>query len=283
MFTKLETFLVLCKTMNYRITAEQLHLTQPGVTKQIQYLENMYNTKLFIYEGGKLRKSDKCYILEEYAASLQYNYQELYSRMHEISPITLRIGATKTIGDYVIAKAVENYLSSREHRLSLAVDNTERLLTMLDRNELDFLAVEGVFNKSKYDYQLLREEPFIGICTKKHPFAGQPIKLEELLKETIILREKGSGTRSIFERQLVSLGYSLRDFHKTITISSFKLIKEMVLERVGISFVYKAVVDEDDRFASFTVKNITALHEFNLVYLKNTNAGKLANQFFDKR
>lgn len=53
MFTKLETFLVLCKTMNYRITAEQLHLTQPGVTKQIQYLENMYNTKLFIYEGGK--------------------------------------------------------------------------------------------------------------------------------------------------------------------------------------------------------------------------------------
>lgn len=36
---RLETFLTVCATMNYRKAAEQLHLTQPAVTKQIQALE----------------------------------------------------------------------------------------------------------------------------------------------------------------------------------------------------------------------------------------------------
>ena len=36
---KLLTFLTLCRTMNYRLAAEALHLTQPAVTKQIQSLE----------------------------------------------------------------------------------------------------------------------------------------------------------------------------------------------------------------------------------------------------
>ena len=35
---RLETFLTVCSTMNYRRTAERLHLTQPAVTKQIQAL-----------------------------------------------------------------------------------------------------------------------------------------------------------------------------------------------------------------------------------------------------
>ena len=36
---RLETFLTVCTTMNYRKAAERLHLTQPAVTKQIQALE----------------------------------------------------------------------------------------------------------------------------------------------------------------------------------------------------------------------------------------------------
>ena len=51
MDTKLQTFLTLCRLMNYRLTAEELHLTQPAVTKQIQSLEQIYQTKLFIYEN----------------------------------------------------------------------------------------------------------------------------------------------------------------------------------------------------------------------------------------
>ena len=51
MDAKLETFLTLCRVMNYRVAAEELHLTQPAVTKQIQSLEQQYGVKLFRYDG----------------------------------------------------------------------------------------------------------------------------------------------------------------------------------------------------------------------------------------
>lgn len=52
---RLLTFLTLCKTMNYRVTAEQLHMTQPAVTKQIQSLEKELDIKLFKYEKTGLK------------------------------------------------------------------------------------------------------------------------------------------------------------------------------------------------------------------------------------
>lgn len=54
---RLETFLAVCQTMNYRRAAEALHLTQPAVTKQIQSLEASYGVRLFSYDGRKLRKT----------------------------------------------------------------------------------------------------------------------------------------------------------------------------------------------------------------------------------
>ena len=57
MDTKLQTFLMLCQTMNYRLAAERLHLSQPAVTKQIQALEQLLHTKLFIYDGHTLHKT----------------------------------------------------------------------------------------------------------------------------------------------------------------------------------------------------------------------------------
>ena len=51
MDSKLRTFLMLCQTMNYRLAAERLHLSQPAVTKQIQALEQSLQTKLFYYDG----------------------------------------------------------------------------------------------------------------------------------------------------------------------------------------------------------------------------------------
>ena len=45
---RLETFLTVCATMNYRKAAEQLHLTQPAVTKQIQALEALYGAPFYL-------------------------------------------------------------------------------------------------------------------------------------------------------------------------------------------------------------------------------------------
>jgi DNA-binding transcriptional LysR family regulator len=268
--------------MNYREAAEKLNLTQPAVSKQIHSLENEYGVKLFTYDGRHLEKTEKCLILESYAQSLEYNYQEMQLAMKTQKKLPLRVGATKTIGDYVIAPAIMQYLEDPAHELSLIVDNTEQLLKRLDENSLDFAIVEGRFDKKKYQFRLFRKEPFIGIRAKQQSVKSKWLSgmtMEEILSETLIVREKGSGTRELFERDLEGMGYSLNSFSRVIELSSFRLIREAVKRGLGISFLYKAVIEGETGFEPFYADGIQREHEFNVVSLRQTSAKRYAEQF----
>ena len=276
---KLSTFLTLCSTMNYRRAADALHLTQPAVTKQIQALEAQYGVKLFSYDERKLRKTPQGEILERYAISLQYNDAELTRLLAEKPKTLLRIGATKSIGDYILIPEIRRYLEMPDNELYFTVDNTAHLLAQLEAGELDFVILEGIFDKRRYDHFLLRAEPYIGICAKDHPWSGKSVRLEELFSERLILREPGSGTRNILERELFQQGYGIEAFQSCVCISSFKIIRELVASGCGVSFLYEAVVKADAQFGHFFCPPLTGVHELNVVFLKNTGAGAYARRF----
>ena len=265
---RLETFLAVCQTMNYRRAAEALHLTQPAVTKQIQSLEASYGVRLFSYDGRKLRKTAPGSALVVFAISQRYQEQELERALHAAPRKTLRVGATKTIGDYILPPAICSFVRAPEHELQFTVDNTTRLLGQLEAGQLDFVVVEGIFDKRRYDSFLLREEPYIGICAAGHRFAGRRVTPEELLGETLLLREPGSGTRSILERELMQVSYSTAAFSRTICISSFPVIRALTAANCGISFLYEAVVRGSPEIGSFTCPPLTGRHELNVVFLQ---------------
>lgn len=274
------TFLKLCETMNYRITAEELNMTQPAVTQHIHYLEEEYKCKLFIYNRKKLEKTNQAILLEEYARSAYYNEIYLKRKIKSENKIKINIGATKTIGEFVIGEKIKKLVKNEKYDISLTIDNTEKLIKLMELNKLDFILVEGIFNKDKYGYRLYKKDEFIGICSKSHKFNGKSIKFEELFEEDIIIREEGSGTRGIFEQFLSENSFSLEFFKKKITINNFNLIKELVSANCGISFVYNSVVNKNDDIGKFYFKNKIE-REFNYLYLKNTAAKELVD-FFDK-
>lgn len=276
---KLETFLTLCSTMHYGRAAEALNLSQPAVSKHIQALESRYGTSLFTYSGRRLEKTRQGEILEQYAQSLRYNEENLLSQLHEETKVHLRIGATKSIGEYTLFPYIKRFLEKPGNQLEFVVDNTANLLNQLNQGELDFVFLEGIFDKRHYDWMLFRNEPYIGICPEKHRFCGKQVPISELFEERIILREKGSGTRKILERELANEGYNLNAFADQICISSFDIIKSLVGEGCGISFLYEAVIENDASLGRFTCPPLTGVHEFNVVFLKNTNAGETAKQF----
>ena len=277
---RIDTFFTLCECMNYRKTAEILHISQPAVTQQIHYLENQYGQKLFVYENRRLVKTEAAAILEQYARAAKLQQQDLLQKL-ESSPIhTLRIGATKTIGDYYLKEDIRRYLQSPDNALTLIVDNTEHLLRLLEENELDFSVVEGFFDKTRFDSILLRREPFVGICRKDHPFAGREVTMEELLQQTIIHREAGSGTRAILEQELRGYNESLQRFQRHICISSFNIILDLVKQGFGVSFVYNILADSDPALAKFSIRGETVVREFNVVYLKYADMGEKIRLFF---
>ena len=279
---RMETFLLVCDLMNYHKAADTLGLTQPAVTQQIRFLEQHYNCKLFDYKSHKLIKTEAAIVLEQYARAMRLTESHLKEQLISEEIIELRIGATKTIGDYFLPPYIHHFLEKKENALNLIVDNTSVLLHMLQNNQLDFAIVEGFFNKTNYDNILVRKEPFVGICKKDHPFAGKEISISEIFEETIIHREDGSGTRAILEKELSGYNESLQRFKRRICISSFPLILDMVKHGYGISFVYNVLADSDSDIAKFTFKEHQIVREFNIVFLKHANAKAYIRYFFDQ-
>lgn len=281
MDTRLNSFLVLCETMNYRRTAELLHLSQPAVTKQIKSLEAEYGVRLFIFDGRKLNRSKESFILESYANAQKANYENILKDLKLSEKGHFKIGLTKTIGEYVIFDQIKTYLKDHKGDLDLLIDNTSSLFSMLRKNKLDFLIIEGKFEKEKYDYKLLSKELFTGICSKEHKFANKEISFDQIFKENLLIRETGSGSRNILEALLDLQGKSIKDFSRLVTISSVHLIEELVRENLGITFAYEKFKAKNPDLASFKIKEITNYFEFNLVCLKGTNALYKAERFFE--
>lgn len=267
------TFLVLCETMNYTRAAERLCLTQPAVTHHIHYLEDHYGCRLFSYERKVLRLTEAGVKLREYTRSLAYNSRKVEESMMAPKPLSLRIGASKTIGEFVVASKVERFLRDYpEASFSLIVDNTQVLLRMLEAGKLDFVLVEGFFEGSRYETTLYRKEEFFGICPPGHRFAGRAISLTELESERILIREPGSGTRAIFEEALRRDNRTLKSYPNVATISDFSTIKSLVADGLGVSFLYAPAVSgelERGELVRFDLAGLPMSGAFSFVCLQD--------------
>lgn len=264
---RVNTFLTLYREMNYRKTAELLNMTQPGVTQHIHFLEKAYGTKLFQYDGRNLSRTHSADLLKQSIERMMAEEAALKTAFQDSGEYSLRVGATKTIGEFVILPMAAGFASKSENRLDLVIDNTEVLLSMLDDRKLDFALVEGTFDKNKYDHHLFKQEHFVGVCKKGHPFAGKCVLLEDIFAEPLLVREHGSGTRNILEQLLKYRSFSLDSFKKVMTIDSFAAIRHFIAQGIGITFAYQPIVDADERLAFFELEGITVVREFNYVYL----------------
>ncbi len=270
---RLTTFITLCDVMNYRKTASILNMTQPAVTQHIQYLEAHYHHKLFIYKDKALSKTAFCEQLELYAKGMAYQQKQFSESANKAElQRVMRVGATKSIGEFLIYDRIKQLCKSGECKLTFHIDNTTKLLAEINAMAIDIALIEGFFDKSKYSYRLIRKEEMIGICSKEHSFSGKEVKIEELIAEKLILREQGSGSRAVFEDMLKRHNYSTKSCKSVTEISAIRLIKELVREDIGISFIYKSAIAESDNLSTFTITGGVMEHEFNYVYLKHTTA-----------
>ena len=278
---RVNTFLALYDEMNYRRTAEKLNMTQPGVTQHIHYLENYYGVKLFEYDGHILSRTKNAERLKRYFDSIKAEEMEIRDGFVPKDTIHMTIGATKTIGEFVIVPEIRSFLQNPDHNLDLIIDNTENLLHMLGKAQIDFAIIEGVFDKSKYGYHLYKKESFMGICSKDHPFAGKTVTLEEVLEEDIVVREAFSGTRTLLNNAITERGFSLDNFKRCISASNFAVICDLVANNNSITFAYEPISRCRNDLATFAVADMQISGEFNFVYCNERVAKEKINLIFN--
>ena len=273
---RIATFMALYQEMNYRKTAEALNMTQPGVTQHIQFLEKHYGVKLFAYDGRSLHRTPQAEALKRHIDGIKARERFLRETFAQPQGLHLEVGATKTIGEFVLVPELERYLSDPAHSINFVIDNTENLLQLLEDSKLDFAVIEGVFDKTRYDSHRFKKERFVGICSIAHPFAGKTVTLDEIFQQTLMVREAGSGTRRLLEQAIKDRGYSLDCFSRTVSVSNFSVILDLVARDNAITFGYAPIAQRRNDLSTFTVEDMEITGEFNFVYCDVTAMEKIA-------
>lgn len=282
---RIETFLCVCKHMNYTKAAEELKMTQPGVSQHIKYLEEYYKDKLFLYSNKKLVLTQAGIYLKDAMLSIKHDNAHLKNmiREHKIGANLIKFGATLTIGEFYLPLRIASYMNRNTGtQIEFAIDNTKELLSLLEEGKIDFAMVEGYFEKHGYDYMTISYEKYVLVCGKNYPLKDG-IDLKELFSHHLIVREDGSGTKEILERYLFEKGHSLDDFSGISAINSIHLIKQLVEQGCGISFMYEIAVKkeiEEGKLQIINIKDFNLYHEFNYIWRKNSVFEKYYQDIF---
>ncbi len=279
---KIQTFLTVCRYMNYTKASEELHITQPAVSQQIRGLEEYYHTKLFVQEGRKLLLTRAGEILYHASIALCQNDRMLKEELlhSEQKEGPLDFGATLTVGEYLMADRIETYLERHPFsKVRMVEGNTEKLLQQLKNDEIDFAIVEGNFKKSEFEFETFSRERYIPVMHMDYQCKNEIQRFSDLLDECLITREEGSGTRDILEKYMEAKNLSVFDFDRTVEIGGIQAIKTLVKRKIGITFVYEAAVKEEilsGEFVEIRLKDFVAFHDFNFIW----NRGSIYKEKF---
>lgn len=274
---RMDTFLAVCRHMNFTKAARELHITQPAVTQHIHFIEKEYGIQLFSFQGKKISLTGEGRRLLGAVTTMKHDDMALRRMFDEekAGERQLIFGVTMTIGEYVIGRYLASYISRHPAtRIRLSIANTEELLGKLDRGEIDFALVEGFFEKRDYDFRTFRREQYLGVCAPGFLQPQEkPRSFQDLFSNTLITREPGSGTREVLERALSEEGWGIGDFANVVEISNMGAIKMMAEGGGGIAFLYEAAVRgelERGSLVQVSLEGFPRYHDFTFIWRKNS-------------
>lgn len=290
---RMETFLCVCRCMNFTRASEELHITQPAVSQQIRFLEKHYKTKLFRYEGKRLMLTDAGKMLRSAASSMMQDELKLQERMltSEEGIHDIRFGATKTAAETVMPKLVRDFLLKYpEVQMHMEVSDNKTLLAELDRGELDFVLTEEYFARGEYDFLPYIKVNFIAVCGEMYPLyekyaVGEPFSLEELFGERLLIREEDAGVRKALETYLESQNHSMQEFIKTVEIGDFETTKELTKMGCGITFLYEVSVQQElskGELKKMMLRDFNVTHDLHFIWRKSSIYANLYREMFQQ-
>lgn len=209
----LKIFIEVVKSGSMSAAASKIYISQPTVSQAIRELEEHYGVLLFERLNKRLHITDAGKKLFACSERLVKQFDELEEKMSKINTKEkIKIGSTMTVGESILSDIVNQFTKKEPHiEVYSYMNNTQDIEKKLLSAEIDIGIVEGEIKSPDLVSIPEIKDYLVLICGTKHPFAKKKvIKLKELANESFAMREKGSGTRELFEKYMSDNGLEIK-------------------------------------------------------------------------
>ena len=285
---RLVVFRAVAEQQSFRKAAEELYLTQPAVSLQIKALEEDLGVQLFDRTGPRIKLTAAGKILLEY--SRQANALFVLAK-DEIATLSgdhagqLALGASTTIAQYVLPRLLGEF--SREYprvHPTMISGNTEQIVEALNEQKIALGLIEGPARSRDVKTEPFLEDELVLIVSAAHEWAEvKSIPCSEMAAASLLMRERGSGTRRVVEIALSQHQVKLNSLRIVMELDSSEAIKSAVEAGLGIGFVSRWAIAKDLRldnsFRIVEVEGLRIKRDFLLAYSAGPEPSGLAQEF----
>ncbi|MBU3029196.1 LysR family regulator CbbR [Paracoccus marinaquae] len=247
---QLRSLRAVAETGSLTAAAAAMGLTPPAVHSQLRGLEDLAGCPLM--ERGE---HGAFFATPEGRALLQAEAEiatALARAGREIAALRQGHSGTVVLGVVSTGKYFAPGLVARLLRLlpdvevTLRIGNRDATIAALAGNELDLAIMGRPPREPAVIADPVGPHPHIIIAAPDHPLAGQdPVTPGELLAETFLSRESGSGTRILMTRLLDRLGEGAP--WRAVEMGTNETIKQAVIAGLGIALISQHTVTEELR------------------------------------
>lgn len=264
--------------------AEALHMTQPAVSLAIHELEQYYGVTLFDRIGRRLKITEAGLRFCAYASHISMLFDDMEKGMRDWDAFgLLRVGASITIGSQFLPYYVKAYYNRYPGtEVKALVAPSEQLEKKIIDNELDFALIEGLAHTEALISEEYMEDQLTVICPASEAFRQKTqFTIREFQQQKFLLRERGSGTREVFERVVGNAGFSISPVWEAMSTTA---LVNGVINGLGIAVLPRRMVVgpiERGSVVEIKVEGLDFSRKFHIIYHKEKFLTSAAKNFIE--
>ena len=243
---RLKVFRVVATHLNFSRAAEELLLTQPAVTQQIKALEDEYGVPLFDRSGGRIALTPGGAALLPFAEKLKAISDEAFAAVASAAGKhggKLALGASQTIGQYLLPKLVAGFLRENPRiSITAASGNSDAMLEALVAHRIQLALIEGPALRKDIHVEPFMEDQMVLVVPASHEWADHEIDISLLKAAPLLMREFGSGSRRVVENALAKAGLKKKEINVRMELDSTEGLLSAVEAGLGVTFVSRWAV-----------------------------------------
>ena len=284
---QLESFALIIESRSFSQAAKKLFLTQPTISSHIALLGKELNTQLLVRTTKDVHPTEegkKLYIYAKQILNIQNRiFQEFNVESEESSLLTL--GASTIPEQYILPEVLPKYIKRNKNELKILQGDSTQVIDKIINKEVEVGLVGTAIENSSLIFEPFFRDKLVVITPVNEKYMKMKedgFSINDLLKEPIIMREEGSGTRKEIREFLKAHNFDIHDLNVIATLNSIEAIKKSVQNNMGISIISKLALEDfekDNKVLVFEFEDIDMYRNLYIVRNKEMYMSKCALKF----